>query len=126
MFVADTAINAISKHMWYLTEELVPLCLFSNTLTNAAKQKVVDKLLTIENSEENFSRKRIGTGYGKPCFPEVPSIPTYELVDYVGADSWSFFHIPKLETGFLSSKVVNWPTNNDYILAKKLFRIYVL
>ena len=41
---ADGALDAISRHMWYLTEELVPLALFSSQVDGVTKRKMADKL----------------------------------------------------------------------------------
>ena len=41
---SDAATNAISRHLWYLTEELAPLALFSHQLDQDIKQKMAEKL----------------------------------------------------------------------------------
>ena len=33
MCCESTALKALSRHLWYLTGDLVPFCLFSNKLT---------------------------------------------------------------------------------------------
>ncbi len=50
--VAIVAMKSISNHLWYLTEELVKLSVFDETLPNALRQGMVKKLLT-------FSRPKI-------------------------------------------------------------------
>ena len=41
---ASAALNAVSRHLWYLTGELIPLCLFDNNLTTEHKEDVAKKI----------------------------------------------------------------------------------
>ncbi len=41
---ADGALDAMSRHLWYLTEELVPLVLFSNQVNVSTKRGIAEKL----------------------------------------------------------------------------------
>ncbi len=42
-----------SRHLWYLHEKLVPLCLFSNNLKDNVKDKVAKKTLEAEKEVSN-------------------------------------------------------------------------
>ena len=42
------AMKALSRHLWYLTEELVPLCLFSDEIDDCLKEAIATKILTNE------------------------------------------------------------------------------
>ena len=61
----STAIEAFTPHMWYLSEELVPLALFSGSVDSHTKLKMVEKLKTLP---KKVCSKRFGHGYGKPPF----------------------------------------------------------
>ena len=50
---ADGATKAVNRHLWYLTEELAPLSLFSSQVENDIKQKMAQKLEGQEK-EVNF------------------------------------------------------------------------
>ena len=39
-----SALNAMNRHLWYLVEELVSLCLFDNDTSLSVKAKVSDTL----------------------------------------------------------------------------------
>ena len=56
--------------MWYLTQELVPLSLFSHFVKSQEKMKIAIAILLSERYDE--LQKRDGTGFGKPVFPSVP------------------------------------------------------
>ena len=96
--VSNAALKAIGLHMWYLTQELVPLSLFSHSVTSQEKMKIARAIL----SSESFDalQKRDGTGFGKPMFPSVPKDNT-NLSDFIGPDSrfFSVFSISNLMWG---------------------------
>jgi len=43
--VSNIAVKAFSRHLWYLTLEMVPLALFSCKLNEMEKQELTDCLL---------------------------------------------------------------------------------
>ena len=74
-------------HMWYLTQELVPLCLFSKSIHQSEKLEVAKAILKAENCD--LCKNREGAGYGKPVFSKIENLNS--LAGCVGADSWPFF-----------------------------------
>ena len=68
---AEVALRAVSRHIWYLTQELIPLSLFCRSVAVEAKQQIVDKLQQFEVTDVHSCMT--GTGYGKPKFPALPS-----------------------------------------------------
>ena len=116
--VADVALKAFGKHLWYLTEELVPLAFFSSTVDASVKAKMARKLM--EMNFDGLCQSRIGldSGFGKPRFPSLPADSSNDLSVYVGKDSWSFFKILRFQHSFLSLPVEQWSQNADYKRAK--------
>ena len=114
--VADAALSAFKNHLWYLTEELVPLAFFSCHVSTSAKQEMADVLLT---KEEKFCSRRFGTSFGKPLFPKVEA-DTPELSDFIGEDSWSLFNILKIGKQFLHEPVEGWGCNGEYKAALEI------
>jgi hypothetical protein len=53
--VAESAEKALKRHLWYLTEELAVLSLFSSKITSHQKDKISEKLLSIEPEERLVS-----------------------------------------------------------------------
>ena len=89
--IATAALNAFGNHLWYLTEELVPLAFFSSTVEAAVKTKMARKLMDMNFDGLCKSRIALDSGYGKPRFPSLPVDSINDLSEYVGKDSWSFF-----------------------------------
>ena len=115
----DAARKAFSNHMWYLTQELVPLSLFSSEIEKRIKEEIATKLLSYE--KKPFS-ERFGSGLGKPKFPEMPKQPV-EVLDlslYVGPSSWSFFQALDCSHDFLNKPVDDWSTDEGYLATKDI------
>ena len=73
--------------MWYLTEEMVPLALWSSKVSPAEQCALADRLLEIKPDMSAVRPlHRYGTGYGKPIFSKSITLST-TLADLVGTDS---------------------------------------
>ena len=119
---ADAAINAFSNHLWYLTEEFVMLGLFSSRVPLPTKVKMVEKLKSVD---KRICSKRYGPlTYGKPPFPRIPVNADVNLSEFVGEDSWSFFHLLKINTGFLYLPAKDWSSNPQFQAAKEVVASY--
>ena len=107
---ADAAINAFSNHLWYLTEELAMLGLFSSRVPLPTKVKMVEKLKSVD--------KRICSKRYRPSINDMPlflRIPVNaDLSEFVGEDSWSFFHLLNINTRFLDLLGKDWPSNPQF------------
>lgn len=109
----EKARKALSRHTWYLTEELVPLALFSPMVSEEIKDEMRMSLLRYEITDIT---KRVGLsygGYGKPYLPSIPESGT-SLVDLIGPDSFRFFTILGLPYQFLHIPAIDWMNNDDY------------
>ena len=82
--VAAAARNALSGQIWYLTQELVPLSLFSSTTSNW--QQLVDEMKKYELTDSQQRDNKVSTDFGKPCLPKIPT-EQVSLTKFVGQDS---------------------------------------
>ena len=106
--ISKSAIRALKLHLWYLTEEMVPLALFSSKVPPEQRRALADKLLAIKPTSERVTPlNRFGTGFGKPVFPSAVTLST-NLADLAGPDSWFTFHILQLNSEFLTYDVADW------------------
>ena len=113
--IGNAALKAIGLHMWYLTEELVPLSLFSHSLSDEEKDLVSKKILQSQSSDSCV--QRTGSNFGKPIFPDVPQV-TCDLSEFAGKDSWAFFRILDISPNFLNTPAASWPSNEEYAVGK--------
>lgn len=103
--IANSALKALQRHLWYLTSEMVPLALFSSVVPVAEKQSICDQLQLFPPQRDlPLPHNRFGSGFGKPKFPENISSET-SLGELVGQDSWFFFQVLGMNTEFLSENV---------------------
>ena len=117
--ISQSLIKSFSKHTWYLTDELVPLCLFSDQVTHTDKQIIVNKLKSLEKVQTFINR--YGSGFGKPMFPEVKK-NSLNLVEFVGPSSWHFFTLLKIDYRFLDTPVDEWQSSPLYETACKIVK----
>ena len=100
--------------LYYLTQEMVSIALFSAKIPAEEKQNLADSLLAIKSKMDLVTpQNRFGTGFGKPKFPSNIALTT-SLSDLVGTDSWFLFHILQLDPQFLTDDVTNWPESASY------------
>ena len=64
--VANATLIAFSKHIWYLSEDLVPLSIFSHNVSDTEKQQIADSILDQEDTGKYIHIH--GEGFGKPNF----------------------------------------------------------
>ena len=50
--VSESALKALDRHLWYLTEELVVLAIFSSKVSLEEKEKMANKLMELEPEEK--------------------------------------------------------------------------
>ena len=112
---AKGALKGIGNHLWYLTEELLPLSLFSNSASEYTKAKIAKKTLS---SGPEAKSMRTGASHGKPVFPTMPERVNEDLVQFVLPSIIKFFNIMRLDLGFLLLPVEIWELDSSFNEAK--------
>lgn len=105
--VADAAIHGLKLQSWYLSEELVGLSLFDETLPVEVKSAVAESMLQFVPMSNRLPNRH-GRAFGKPCSPEDISFTT-QLCDLVGPNSSFFFKALNLSPDFLGEPSSDWP-----------------
>jgi hypothetical protein len=114
--VSKSAVAALSRHLWYLTAEMVPLALFSDLTPSVERQNLAARLLEVRSGAD-LPRDRFGTGFGKPRFP-TKLTPSTTLAELVGVDSWFMFNLLHLESDFLIVDVDQWTEVPSFVSSK--------
>ena len=113
--ISQSAIRALNRHLWYLTEEMVPLALFSKLVPSTERRALADALLKLKPSSDlQAPMNRFGNGWGKPHFPLSIDHRT-QLSDLLGVDSWFTVYRLQLDTSFLELLVDEWEKIPAYI-----------
>ena len=114
--IADSAIWALNRHLWYLTAEMIPLSLFSESVPLGEHQALANALLGVKPADELQSpQNRFGAGWGKPRFWSIPITALTQQCDLVGVDSWFTIYRLQLDVSFLKLPVNVWKTNAAYM-----------
>jgi len=101
--LAEAYLYKLYKHLWYLSERLCVLCLFSSEV-NVTEKKILCKTL--------LKQKMLS----QPCNQHMPMVTkTTHLKDLNGQDSWTLFQLLDLPTHFLRESPETWDKNDDYI-----------
>ena len=114
--VAQAALKAFKRHLWYLVPDLVPLALFDNNLQSEQKQLLANAIL--QQPKDVVYNSRFGEGFGKPIFPVLEDDTTLE--ELVGKDSWQFFTSLKIKSEFLTKPANEWSSLETYTEGKKI------
>lgn len=97
--------DSISRHLWYLTEELIVLSLFDKELDYQSRANIATKLLSYPRPEF-FTPK-------KPSFPSLDHLNS-SIENFVGARSWLLFHLLDIEPCWLNLPSEYWDQNIQY------------
>jgi hypothetical protein len=111
--IADAAVTAFSRHLWYLSEVLVSLSFFDEDTSLAVKRAMV-KALDKEGSEN--PPKRISVNTSSSSFSGTT------VANFVTKTSRRFFAILGLKTDFLMVDPSEWYGCTDYRVAADLVR----
>ena len=106
--VAVAALEAFNRHLWYLTEEMVPLSLFSDKVSDCEKTKIAKTIL--KNIKENCEHD-----IGFPQFPLLKQSTC--LTDLIGPKSsilLNLFGYSNQDDGWLAKSPKFWKANTNF------------
>ena len=91
----------LKEHLWYLSERLVSLALFSARVANRDKHEMANAILKYQNQTRPDCRQ----------MRETEDFGAKILKHFVGTDSWAFFELLHgKEPAFLTKRVQKWST----------------
>lgn len=111
---AQTAIRAMSNHLWYFTETTIVLSLFDNEVDLDEKRKMIEALKKQRTHAEGKQEIQF-----KPSRKPTQISSTSSLSDFVNEGSYDFFTILNVSYDFLAKDPEEWPAIHEYVCAKK-------
>lgn len=108
--IAHTALVAHKRHLWYLSDELIVLALFSNNVTNEVKRNMVVRMTRHVGQRTQNSIKYTA---------EIHDIANIELHDFISPRSFFLFERLQLDAAFLHENPGEWHTINAFKRAKQ-------
>ena len=100
----------LENHLWYLSERLVPLAIFSDYVLPADKKKMKEALLKYQGPAENTVQE----------MPHPNKLETKFLENFIGNDSWTLFNHLGIDSSFIHLSVSDWNTSSSYLHGKKI------
>lgn len=108
--IADVAMGAHERHLWYLSDELIVLSLFSNKVSTQEKIRMVQQLTRQASARTENSIKRT---------TDIDNIPDMQLHQFISSRSFFLFERLELDTAFLNENPENWNNMSSFKNAKK-------
>ena len=107
--ISEVACKALSRHLWYLNEELIGLSFFDERLSHETKRDMVNSLKR-QGSTSPSTRLTI----------DVTDLSLQEknLSFFITSTTRNFFTKLELPMGFLNEAPADWSNNDDYIIGK--------
>jgi len=107
--VANIAVKKMRGHLWYLSEDLIALALFSDNVWDSEKVAIIAALKKpkMQDDLRRVDPKTIST------------FRTKTLSDFVTERSLNLFTAMRIDPAFLSEDTSTWPDCPDYIIAKQ-------
>lgn len=112
----NAAQEKLNSHLWYLSERLVPMALFSSNADVGELSSMRRSMLKFESTANNEMDKSMQQ------MPASFNMKNKQLKDFVGNDSWRIFSLLEIDPSFLKLPVSNWPTTETYLKAKEIVR----
>ena len=97
--------ESISRHLWYLTEELSVLSLFDKQLDNQCKTNIATALLS--------HPKPLSFAPQKPVFPTLDRLNS-TIETFIGPRSWLLFHLVGIDSCWLNLPSEDWQNNAQF------------
>ena len=104
MSFAEGARKKFENHLWYLSESLVPLALYSDNLDLAQKQQLKTTMMKFKGLSPSAKQE----------MPFSSTLGKKTLKDFVGRDSWTLFQILDLDSSFLEHLATKLETSESY------------
>lgn len=113
---SNVAIEAISRHLYYLSEELIVLSLFSDKISTNEKNEITSRLLEMD---ENLPQRNLQSNHIKYS-GDVDLWSHKRLADFVGKRSLYIFQLFNISVNFFRVNAIDWPQNAEYLNAKNI------
>ena len=110
--IAEAAQTVFHRHFWYVTEEVIPLALFSSGVSDSDKKKIATALLR-NKSDTPLSK-------GTPVFPNL--LKSTKLPQLVGPNSWLLFNVTGHKSSWLKKPTTAWADDADFLELKKVVK----
>ena len=108
--MAQTGLLILGRHTWYLQQQIVPMALFSDKMSDDMKSRLAAKVLTYETERELM----VDIALEKPNL-KLSIIPATTIYDLVGPRSFLMWDILGIGYDWLRKGIEHWESSQDYL-----------
>jgi len=113
--ISTAATKAITRHLWYLSEELIPLSLFSDHVSIDTKRQMVLRIREIIGHGVEYQER--STRY---TVQDMTTLLNNPLESFIGPASALFFSALHIDETFLESDVEEWANIDSFQKPERL------
>lgn len=114
--IYEAAFKKFKSHLWYLSEFLVPLALFDESVSTDYKRKMCQAMKTrCALSDDDHMQRKTG-------IDNLEFIQGSTLDDFFTKRSMKFFEILRIDDGFLECDPSTWVNRDDFAQAFEMVR----
>ena len=116
--LVDFVLTSVYRHMWYLSEELVPLALCDDGTSSIDKENIVKAMLASNRPQSYKPQKPVMKSqllHGRN--PDQPA-----LADFVGPRSWLIIDILDVKYEWMQYPATRWGEFDDYVRYRDLVK----
>lgn len=118
--MGDAMKTRLEEHLWYLSEELVVMSLFSDKLDEQQKNKCRKAMLS-------HYRENLDPVTGKLITPLLSNSKSTEISTLFGKESWRLLHLCRIKgKSFLEKPASSWKDCSDYTMLKNIVKNFVV
>ena len=118
--MGDAMKTRLEEHLWYLSEELVVMSLFSDKLDEQQKNKCRKAMLS-------HYRENLDPVTGKLITPLLSNSKSTEISTLFGKESWRLLHLCRIKgKSFLEKPTSSWKDCSDYTMLKNIVKNFVV
>ena len=110
--ISTAASEKFSKHLWYLSEDLVALALFDDHVHVSTKRHILSAMREAEGTEDPPKRITV----------TLESFKEKKIEDFVTKKSMALFQLMELPDGFLQVDPEVWEDHEDFQTARATVR----
>ena len=111
--ISKAAVNALCRHLWYLSEELISLAFFDEAIPLEIKRQMVTAL---QNKGSEVPPKRKHRDF------TLTNLQNKTLADFVTSSSRIFFERLSLPSSFLEVDPAEWSSLDDYKISSNFVK----
>ena len=109
--ISKATVKKLLGQLWYLSVELIPLCLFDRNVSIETKRKISQTLKEQDDDDDEAPKRAV---------VHQKDIMRQKLEDFASPRSRSFFDVLHLNSDFLHKDPDQWETEDSFVQSRTI------